>query len=239
MKQTRPLARQAAGTYGSEATPGLLDADLVDDWSRSTAERWLPDRALPERTNSPPSVTRAFAQATIIETAAVMAAAAQRTAGECSTSAARIAEWLSECLDGVAAADNETDPEQEIATFGARAGDRSETARRRWNAALRENIQRASIGWVRGRDEGPIEFTVSRLAGRWTIVEHGYATSESELSGPLISAVATATTRQAYAEGRRPAARGTLAEALRANVDEYCRTQPANPGGEPREGGPR
>lgn len=218
--------RSPAGLTQREE-PDLLDSDLVEDWSRSTAARWLPDRPASEPDDAAPAVVRARAQATIIETAAVMGMAAQRAAGDCSTNAPQIAEWLRECLDAVAAADEQTDPQHRIETLGSRAGDRSERRRRQWNAALRENIQRAGVGWVRGRDDGPIEFTVARLGRLWTVVEHGYAATETELSKGLIGAVATATTRHALAAGRRPAARETVVEQLRRNVDDYCRGERA------------
>ena len=212
-----------------EARRGQLDASLVLAWTRGVAARWLPPHAVYRRNDLPPQAVRQVALATIRGTAEAMAAAPGRTGGECSTNAERIAEWLTACANDVAQTDQETNPEQRMEEFATEPRKSAPAAERRWNGLLRENTQATGTGWVRGRDTGPASFSVSRIGGIWTVIEHGWPEDHPLFRTQIINAAAAATVRQAEEGGKNPAPVEEVAKRLTDAAASYCGDGEAQP----------
>ena len=210
-----------------------IDADGVLEWADATAARWL--RSNPQRElgrNTAPSRIGAAARMTIERTASVMATMALRVGAACSTDASAIAGWLASCGDAIAQPKADSLPHRLTRKLSS-AEPPDDPNLARWTAALRESTQAAGGGWLRGRDEGEIEFTVARIGGRWTVVEHGWPRNAKTLRTRLIRAAASAIGRHAEAVGRAPAPHETLVRAFEDDCANYCRNNGAN---RPRKG---
>ena len=159
---------------------------------------------------------------TIERTASVMATMALRVGGACSTDASAIAGWLASCGDAIAQPKADSLPHRLMGKLSS-AEPPDEPNLARWTAALRESTQAAGVGWLRGRDEGEIEFTVARIGGRWTVVEYGWPQDPEKLRTRMIRAAARAITHHAKELGRDPAPYETLVRAFENDCASYCR----------------
>ena len=199
-----------------------IDADGVLEWANATATRWLRSNPQPRLgQDSAPSSIAAAAHRTIERTASAMAKTALRVGGECSTDANAISGWLATCADAVAEPKAESLPHRLTGRLSnAEAPDDRNLAR--WTAALRENTQAAGVGWLRGRDTGDLEFTIAKVGGRWSVVEHGWPRDQQDLRTRVIRAAAAAITRHASQLGHDPASYETLVKAFETDCTRYC-----------------
>ena len=162
-----------------------------------------------------------------------MATTALRVGGACSTDANAIAGWLASCGDAVAQPKADSLPHR--LTPKLSSGEPPDDPNlARWTAALRENTQAAGVGWLRGRDEGDIEFTVARIGGRWTVVEHGWPQDPEKLRTRMIRAATSAITHHAKELNRNPAPYETLVQAFEDDCASYCRSEGASGAGDRR-----
>ena len=216
--------------------PDELDADLVLDWTRQLAQRWLPPHAVYQRNDLPASAVRDVAVATIRAAAEAMAAAPGKLAGECCTAPEHIAEWLCACVNDATERDRESDPKQGIHRFGTQPRIGGPSALRRWNAILRENTQATGTGWVRGRHNGPARFSVSRIGGIWTVVEHGWSDDPESFRNRIIKAAAVATVRHAPEQGGTERPVEDIVRELGQAADAYCAAEDAQPAASGKQG---
>lgn len=213
-------------TATSEGTSHRVDADVVREWATATAKRWLAENPMDslDETSTMEAVRTGVAQ-TISHTAAAMASAASRVGGECTTDPDQLRSWLSGCADALGEPEPDTSPERLIEGFSqtSRAAG-SVPALRRWTAALRENVQAVGVGWIRGRTDGASSFSIARLGGAWTVVEHGWPENDDQLRTRMVLAAAGALVRQARASGNEPAPEATVAEQLNQDAARYSET---------------
>ena len=210
-----------------EAEPeraAAIDADMALETAASTAQRWLQgNEATAPAPTATPDAIRAYAEATVTATAVAMSRAVERIGGDCSKDGAAIADWLRRCLDDIAQPRHETGSERLMRPLGPSPvhQNRKDTARRQWNAGLREQTQRGGIVWLRGRADGPCGFIIGQLGGTWTVFEDGWPTDQQELSRRMIRAAAAALYRQAAAAGQPPMEQAELVAKLEADADRY------------------
>ncbi len=215
-------------TPPASAAAPLIDIDVGLEWAQAAAARWgTGDLLAGLAADSDPAVVRAAVEGTIARTAGVMAraAAAARTRVPCSSDEAEVGRWLAACVDAVAEPDARSDAGRAVVGFGtggASAAAAGLRPLRRWTGALRENTQAAGVRWVRGHPDGGCRFTVVRLGGVWTVIEHGWSRDEEELRDRMVPAAAAALVRQARAAGKRPAPEELLTDQLAADADSYC-----------------
>ncbi len=228
-----PDTSSVASSPPASVAARLIDIDVGLEWAQAAAARWgTGDLLAGLAADSDPAAVRAAVEGTIARTAGVMAraAAAARTRVPCSSDEAEVRRWLAACVDAVAEPDGRSDPGRAVAGFGT-GGASAPGLRplRRWTGALRENTQAAGVRWVRGYSDGGCRFTVARLGGVWTVIEHGWSRDEEELRARMVPAAAAALVRQARAAGKRPAPEEMLAEQLAADADAYCVSADAQP----------
>ena len=206
----------------------LVDADVLLEWSEAAAARWLSETPLAWVCAAPPvDLARDLALDTVSRTAAVMAAAAPVSAGAaCCRDAALVADWLPACVDAAAVPTPRSDPARLVEPVGGRRPPGA-PALRRWNAALRENVQLLGVGWLRGRPDGAAAAVAHRFRGLWTVFEHGWAESEAALSRSLVPAAAVALAGHAEALGRVPPPADSVARFLLYDVAVCSRAVPA------------
>ena len=211
-------------TGGEKREHGMLiDADIVLDWADLTAEHWVRENpAANLGYGSAPRTIREAAVATIEQTAKVMADAGKRNGGGCSSDAEAIREWLGAAADAMAEPDRKTVAKRRIARFENRRGNGSGPLQR-WNAGLRISTQNGGMHWMRGRSEGPCDFTVRQVDDVWTVVEHGWPADEKELHDRMVRAAATVSSHHSRALGQEPLEEETAIAMMKQDASEYCR----------------
>ena len=183
----------------------LISTDIALQWAQTIASEWAPRHPVQGLSaDDSPTRIRDGVLAAATSGAQEMARAGGKTQDLLSADPDEIRKWLLWCCDQVAEPDRTTPIERTMERLSGRGASRDGLRPlRRWQGAVRLQLQQLGISWLRGRDSGECALTVAVTGTHGTrVIEHGWAQDEAGLQSRLLPTVVEALDQQAQWLGK-------------------------------------